>query len=249
MMTYFKSLAKTPLSEILYRYFIWRARPLEITTKNSLLVIAPHPDDESFGCGALIAQHPNTHIVVVTDGGASSPSANITAKELAAIRKEETLNAAKILGVESSHVLFLNYPDNAIRSQQEDIAKDLSALICKIKPTLITAPFHWDKHQDHRTISQAVQSIETNATRLYYPLWFWPKYALKLLWSNDSFKTYRLNAKHTLEIKEQAIRAHASQFKNVTGSKEWDTLDPHIAKMQLHAYELYFALPPKDKPL
>src|SRR5690606_38092378 len=43
-----------------------------------LLVIAPHPDDETLGCGGVIAlatcRNVRVHTVFVTDGGASHPN-------------------------------------------------------------------------------------------------------------------------------------------------------------------------------
>ena len=42
-----------------------------------LLVLAPHPDDESLGCGALLAHGlagPGAHVACLTDGAASHPA-------------------------------------------------------------------------------------------------------------------------------------------------------------------------------
>ena len=62
-----------------------------------LLVLAPHPDDESLGCGALLAQAfagVGAHVACLTDGAASHPGSRLVPPDqLAAIRRAEVLDA------------------------------------------------------------------------------------------------------------------------------------------------------------
>ena len=62
-------------------------------TVRSLLVLAPHPDDEVFGCGGLLLlarrQGWRCHVVVVSDGAAGGDMA---------MREAESLAAARVLG-------------------------------------------------------------------------------------------------------------------------------------------------------
>jgi len=93
-----------------------------------ILVVAPHPDDETLGCGGLMqeaaARGADVQVALVTNGDASelsvvfgerelpwSPQAFIT---LGRRRQDEALRAASSLGVPPSHVHFLGYPNNGL---------------------------------------------------------------------------------------------------------------------------------------
>ena len=81
-----------------------------------ILVVAPHPDDETLGCGGLIsllAQNGAAfYIVFVTDGSASHRNSTAwpTAR-LAAQREQEARNALVCLGIAHAPALFLRLPD------------------------------------------------------------------------------------------------------------------------------------------
>ena len=75
-----------------------------LTGDGPLLVLAPHPDDESLGCGGIIAEarargHA-VYVTVVTDGTASHPGSRThTAARLQAVREKEVQAAVAELGV------------------------------------------------------------------------------------------------------------------------------------------------------
>jgi LmbE family N-acetylglucosaminyl deacetylase len=92
-----------------------------------LLVIAPHPDDEVLGCGGLIAQSVQAgvpiQVVLLTNGDGYCAAAAMLARgkpepddyiALGQYRQEETLQAAAKLGLSSSQVAFLGYPDRSL---------------------------------------------------------------------------------------------------------------------------------------
>src|SRR5687767_3222241 len=74
-----------------------------VSTTRRLLVLAPHPDDETIGCGATIlrrrAAGTAVRVVVATDGRLSHRSAEVTPDELARIRAAEFREACSRLGV------------------------------------------------------------------------------------------------------------------------------------------------------
>src|ERR1700743_569020 len=84
-------------------------------TPAPLLVIAPHPDDETFACGGLIALKRKANIPVtiifITDGGQSAVRTEADGTHLTARRKDEAAAACKILGVEPDRIHFLDAPD------------------------------------------------------------------------------------------------------------------------------------------
>lgn len=93
-----------------------------------ILVVAPHPDDESLCCGGLIAEArragAQVAIVWVTSGGGFRLDAMVVQKKarpkyadmraLARRRIDEAQNAAQALGVEAGQLYFLGYPDRGI---------------------------------------------------------------------------------------------------------------------------------------
>ncbi len=83
-----------------------------------ILVLAPHPDDESLGCGGLIAQadvagRPPT-VTILTDGAGSHPNLRDWPPEpLRALREQEALRALGYFGLSGERAALLRYPDTA----------------------------------------------------------------------------------------------------------------------------------------
>ncbi|MDQ3548830.1 MAG: PIG-L family deacetylase, partial [Chloroflexota bacterium] len=91
----------------------------EIGTLGPTLVIAPHQDDESLGCGGAIALLSDAgmpvHVVFVSDGSGSHPaSRRFPAPALTTLREREALAALAILGVQPTSVTFLRLPDRYV---------------------------------------------------------------------------------------------------------------------------------------
>ena len=87
-----------------------RALPLggldEILLGGTLIILAPHPDDEVIGCGGVIsasARAGNAPVIVyVTDGSGSHPNSRLFPRPtLIALRQHEACLASKVLGVAS----------------------------------------------------------------------------------------------------------------------------------------------------
>lgn len=132
--------------------------PLTLSARR-LLVVAPHPDDESLGCGGLIhafAQDGRAvKVVFVTDGGASHPGSRTWSRQrLAARRRDEARDALQALGLARSDGLFLDLRDAdmpAPGSVAERKARArLAALVRAFGPDLTLLPWRRDPHRDHR---------------------------------------------------------------------------------------------------
>ena len=130
-------------------------------------MFAPHPDDETFGCGGVIAKKTSEHqevlVVVVTDGrNALSKLFGIkqdpTPEQLKERRKEELINAVKILGVHSQNVTFLDFEDGMLEKNQEQLERQIMKILNNYEPTEIYYT-HEKKEwsMDHKVTGQITQ--------------------------------------------------------------------------------------------
>lgn len=147
------------------------------------VVLAPHPDDETIGCGALIAASAarglRPRIVFMTDGAGSHPGSHaFAAPRLAELREREAVCAAAILGVDFNDLYFLRLPDTA--APHDGPAFDttvalLAGIVGQASPAVIFAPWAADPHRDHlatHRMARAVASL-TGQRHLSYPIWGW----------------------------------------------------------------------------
>jgi len=125
-----------------------------MTRQAQVMVITPHPDDAEFGVAGTVArwtrEGKDIIYVVCTNGDKGTNDPNIKPEELARIRAQEQLAAAKLLGVKE--VIFLRHPDQTLEDTPE-FRKEIVRLIRMYKPeTVVTSdPYRryiW--HRDHR---------------------------------------------------------------------------------------------------
>ena len=148
----------------------WPALPLDPATPP--LVVAPHPDDEVLGAGGLLAMLDDAEVVVVTAGEASHPGSTVhTQARLAAIRREETTEALRRLGLPETAVRHLGQPDGGV--DEDALTEHLTARLTPGRWCLAT--WRGDGHPDHEAVGRAAASAcaATGAILLEYPIWTW----------------------------------------------------------------------------
>lgn len=149
--------------------------PYEAVTdlgRGRALVLAPHPDDEVFGCGGAIARHVSAgdpvHVVVVTDGGhvGAEPA---DAERYVREREEESRAAAQILGY--GEPAFWRLPDRSLE-YGERLVERITVAIADSAAEIIYAPSVYEMHPDHRVVGmcavEAVRRCGRNATLAMY---------------------------------------------------------------------------------
>lgn len=182
------------------------------------LVLAPHPDDESLGCGGLIAEacrrgRPPV-VAILTDGGFSHPnSAEYPPGRMAAVRQEETRRAVSYLGLPASNLHFLGASDGAAPSagpEAELLARQVVALARGCDAILVT--WRHDPHCDHEAAwaIAAMAAREAGLRLLEYPVWGWTLDRYRVLFGLAG-SAWRIPISPHLPAKRQAIAAHASQ--------------------------------------
>jgi LmbE family N-acetylglucosaminyl deacetylase len=203
----------------------WRALPVgtldDIIGPGSCLILAPHPDDESLGCGGLIAACVAAGrmplVVILTDGAGSHPNSRAyPAEQLRITREAEAREAVGHLGLPRDRLVFLREPDgHAPRcgTEFEAVVRKLRALMARESACeTILAPWRHDPHCDHEAAAAAAAAIGTR--HLAYPVWGWtlPEAAPVASPVADG---WRLPIGCHLQVKQQAIRAHRSQYGGV----------------------------------
>jgi len=192
-----------------------------MTSPVQMLVVAPHPDDAEFGVAGTVArwtrEGKDVVYVVCTNGDKGTSDVNMKPEELAKIREQEQLAAAKVLGVRE--VVFLRYPDQGIEDTPE-FRKELVRLIRKYRPETVVSADPYRKymwHRDHRITGQVVLDAIFPYARDYhaYPDLIQEgllphKVREVLLWGTED-PNYRSDITNTFDIKLTALLCHKSQ--------------------------------------
>lgn len=122
-----------------------------------VLVIAPHPDDETLGCGGTMAlladKGASVTVLTVTDGEATQGS-RLPPAETGRLRRGEAERAAAIAGATPR---FLGLPDGKLMGQLEQLSASIGSAIRELQPEAVFAPWLLDVTSDHQAVSQALR--------------------------------------------------------------------------------------------
>ncbi len=152
-----------------------------------VLVVAPHPDDESIGCGGLIAtlRHRGiaVAIVIMTDGtGSQLNSPRYPAPRLAALRETEAREALSILNVDRRDVSFWRLGDRYVPTRGDDLDRAVARARTELQgyaSALLVVPGRTDAHGDHRATwaiwTRAAASLSKPPRVLEYVVWPGPE--------------------------------------------------------------------------
>ncbi len=196
----------------------------DFQTIGSALVMAPHPDDESLGCGGTItllreAGHA-VHVLFVSDGTMSHPNSNAyPASRLRDLREQEAREALHQLHVDADACTFLRYPDRRVPTDHDsgfpEAVARVAALLDEVKPRTVFMPWQRDPHPDHRAcwqISQAaVQQSHVKPRILEYLIWLWELGTPDDLPAPDERTVWQVDIESVMDQRNQAIAAHQSQ--------------------------------------
>lgn len=224
---------------------------------NSVLVVAPHPDDETLGCGGAIALLRelgcSVQVLVISDGTLSHPrSVKYPAPHLRILRETETLEALSILGVEQTETSFLRLQDGSISNLkslrlQEAVGR-CSEFLQTGMPSTIFLPWRFDPHPDHRATWKLMHTalvdlkqagVAYSPRLIEYPVWDWdPAQRGDLI--SERVTGWRLDISTVLEIKRTAIAAYRSQTTDlIDDDPEGFLLTPAMLANFTQSWELY----------
>ena len=222
-----------------------------VTGFGTTLVVAPHADDESLGCGGLIAllrkYRQEVFILLLSDGTLSHPNSKAyPAEKLRDLRESELENAATILGVPAENIILCRYADRSVPAAGstgfEAAVESLSHMLQSLKPQSIFVPWRRDPHPDHRAAFQLIKAADTQRAKVYeYPIWL-----EELGHADDAPQAtegmpFRLDISSVLAQKQEAIAAHRSQTTDlIADDPEGFTLSAAMLNRFKVPYETFF---------
>lgn len=201
------------------------AQPLLLADFGPTVVLSPHPDDESLGCGGTMAQLQQmgipVQVLMISDGSKSHPnSKKYPADKLRALRESETLAALCELGMSPEQVTFMHLPDGDVPGSIEspgyhEAVAQLTTELNQLRPQTILMPWRRDPHRDHRATYQllegALSSLDRQPTILEYPIWLWELGTPDNAPYADEVRAVQVDITPMRDKKHRAIAAHASQ--------------------------------------
>lgn len=243
---------------------VWRQvvlqRAIDETAASAVrtaVVVAPHPDDETLGCGAVIArkraQGTDVVVVVVTDGRHSHRSQVLSPDRLAQVRAEEVRAACATLGVHPSCLHLLGFEEASLGHRVEAVAERLLRIIQEVRPDDVLTTCGADWHVDHQAVSVATRAaVAASGCRprlLEYPIWWWvdgpwPTGSRLRPWRYvaDPLRASRARAvtvrtEAFLATKRAALLEYRSQTTNLTGESTWAVMDDDMLALFLGPVE------------
>jgi LmbE family N-acetylglucosaminyl deacetylase len=229
-----------------------RSRPLPRNAVASALVVAPHPDDEAFGCGGTVAllvrDRAAVHVVFVTDGGASHPAhPSATPSDIAALRRAEARLATGALGIGWERVSFLDERDGTLGNLDPERARDvvgrIAGMLTRLAPEAVLLPCRRDGSSEHAAsfglVSQALRQARIRPRILEFPVWSWWNPMLLLGPMLTCRRVWRLDLRDVREVKARAIASYASQTDPIPPETA-PSLPPGFASMFLCGEEFLF---------
>ncbi|MBY0294918.1 MAG: PIG-L family deacetylase [Methylobacterium sp.] len=224
----------------------------DLTGGRGLVVVAPHPDDESLGCGGLIAQAcaggVPMRLIVVSDGVGSHPnSPSYPPERLRALREEETLGAARALGLAPQHVGFLRLPDRFVPASgpaAESAAGAIAAAARACGAGAVFVTWAHDPHCDHQASAAlaVLAGRRLGDVRLFaYPVWGWSLPHDTEVGAGPA--GIRLDISGQLGAKAAAVAAHRSQTTGlIDDDPQGFRLEPAMLERFARPFEIYLEM-------
>lgn len=194
------------------------------------LVVVAHPDDPDFGVAGTAARLSRdgheVHYLVLTSGDAGSEDPTVSPTELMRLREAEQEAAGRILGLRS--VRFLRYPDGELeptlqlRKAIVRVMRELrtDVVLCQDPRSLVSEDSTYLNHPDHRAAGQvaldaafpaagnpsAFRDLLAEGLKAHKVQEVW------LFFTGAQHVNHFVDITDTLELKIQALEAHASQI-------------------------------------
>ncbi len=197
-----------------------------ITHVSRIFILAPHPDDETLGCGGIISffkQHNiEVHIALFTNGEKGG-----RVKNIAEIRRAEFLEACNAVGVD--YFYFLKYRDGELSTQTNQLSEEIKRLLDYIQPQYVFTPYIFDASSDHSTIAEiAIKVVPVNISLFMYEVW-----------TPIMYPDYYINVTPFYEKKRKAMQCYKSQERTYQVCEKTEAINRMRAVLSMHRHSTY----------
>ena len=140
---------------------------LNISEDDKILVVSPHPDDESIGCGGFLLKYSNQcDVIILNDGGTGNPE--MLYEDTVRIRESESINSMHFAGIRNLYCMKLPQRELTYRNVKNKIG-DLSCY------DYIMVPHKYESHEDHKKTNKIIKKLfrkeRLKAKILCYEVW------------------------------------------------------------------------------
>jgi LmbE family N-acetylglucosaminyl deacetylase len=153
---------------------------LEDLRDKTVLLFAPHPDDDVFAAGGTIAllnrNHNKVLVVLYTNDDKGSYDLEMTSERLARIRRAEEEAAEAVLGTPKENLIWMGYDDGMLEyAPQPKLVEEATALIRRLRPDVLLSvdPGEWYERwhkTDHRMAAfNTIDAVRAAEFWLYFP--------------------------------------------------------------------------------
>lgn len=216
-----------------------------------MLILSPHPDDETLGCGGLIATASalglRPRVAYLTDGDASHVgSRDWPRNRLGRLRQTEAIAALSDLGVPTDDVLFLGWRDAApfppSSVERTDTVPELGRWASFNPPTSVWSSWSGEGHCDHLAAAQVAASLrdalDPRPAGFAFLVWGWLAETLDAAANPRS-----LACPATVEARTLALSRHRSQTTDmISDAAEAFTLSAEVKAITTRTSEIYLEL-------
>ena len=222
-------------------------RGTDVTAANarrSCVVLAPHPDDETLGCGATVMRKidggAGVQVIVISDGATWPPWR--TSEENIAVRDAELRASCRILGLADEAVTHLSFPETRLDGAGDALVDAVADAVRSHAPDEVYVTSEADPHSDHAPLARATKRALTGrAVRLLaYPVWQWerPRSWARTVAAASPAET--VSTVGYLERKRQAVEVFSSQMSSALGGEKIQGLTPGFLGHFLAEREMFF---------
>lgn len=196
---------------------------IPVSDLGAILIASPHPDDETLGCGGIIARCANARhslsILAMTNGDASHPGDKVWRKKLGKTRQREQRNALKVFGFSNPDIIPLELPDGELDQLRGEMREQIVELIQDVIRSrdirTLFVPAIDDCHGDHReTAKLLAQAAQGSSVQYIFSYQIWPP-NLRPPQVPTSEIAYTHDISDLLPLKHRAVQKHRSQLSTV----------------------------------
>jgi len=205
----------------------------EKTTRQTVVVITPHPDDAEASCGGLIANSvaAGDTVIILTMTGGELGIGGKTQTEARTIRRAEAKKAAAFLGASAQ---FFGGIDGSLAVDSTNTSK-LTELLLSIHPDIVTAPWPLDVHSDHQAAGLLAWRVYLDK-HFTFDLYFYETSNSPHTKSFQFFPTNYVDITDVIKKKQEALFQQKSQ-----GPGDWWGMYEQMAIVNGYAADVTYA--------